>query len=147
MAINAKINVYCIFECILTENRPKKFGMETFLWYFSICTTRLCKERPRKNPVLKKIISKNSENLKNCTFEWSKKNFSKKIKNAQNRSIRKVSWLKSIFQHPFQIPPITRQSEARIEKIFRPNFLFQKCSEYFNSCKKKHDFTILKKIS
>ena len=75
--------------------------------------------------------------------------FKKKVKNAQNRSIRKVIYLKSIFQHPHQISPITRWSEAT-QKIFRPkffeNFFFQKCSECFNSCK-KHVITILKKFS
>ena len=76
--------------------------------------------------------------------------FEKKVKNAQNRSIRKVIYLKSIFQHPHQISPITRWSEARLrkffdQKFFRKNF-FQKCSECFNSCK-KHVFKILKKFS
>ena len=79
-----------------------------------------------------------------------KKIFEKKVKNAQNRSIRKVSQLKSIFQHLHQISPIARWSEARLRKFFDrkffKNFFFQKCSECFNSCK-KHVITILKKFS
>ena len=81
---------------------------------------------------------------------FSTKNFfEKKVKNAQNRSIRKFIYLKSIFQHLHQISPITRWSEARLRKFFDQKFFekffFQKCSECFNSCK-KHVFTILKKI-
>ena len=51
-----------------------------------------------------------------------KKFFEKKVKNAQNRSIRKVIYLKSIFQHPHQISPITRWSEARLRKFFDQKF-------------------------
>ena len=51
------------------------------------------------------------------------KNFFKKnIKNAQNRSIQKVIWLKSIFQCPYQISPITRWSEARLINFSTKNF-------------------------
>ena len=48
--------------------------------------------------------------------------FKKKVKNAQNHLIRKVIWLKSIFQHPYQISPITRWSEARLRKFFDQKF-------------------------
>ena len=77
-----------------------------------------------------------------------KKFFEKKVKNAQNRSIRKVIYLKSIFQHPHQISPITRWSEARLRKFFDQKFFekkfFEKCSECFNSCK-KHVFAFFEK--
>ena len=55
-----------------------------------------------------------------------KKFFEKKVKNAQNRSIRKVIYLKSIFQHLHQISPITRWSEARLRKFFDQKIFFFK---------------------
>ena len=46
------------------------------------------------------------------------KNFQTKISNAQNRSICKVIYLKSIFQHLFEILPTTGWSKASLRKFF-----------------------------